>query len=765
MGGNDALPEVVALPGCAATAVAWRAEGQLHLTVIAKATFAFARDTEMPPCETQEILRAEVHHGKNPARSVRFTTDLAPYLGRVDVLFTGAAHATPGSPVETLPVRLAIFTPERTSLDKTIEARDRAGFERMPLVYERAFGGIDNAENPVGTGNPTVVDPADLRRPAGFGPISRVWPARKRLLGDTPRRVLDGAIAEIPSGLDGAYFQAAPPDQQIAALRGDEWLLLDGLYLGSPRLQMRLPGARGQARIHGLAPFGVPEGHPLELRLDTVRIDGDEGRCTLVWRQSVTLADEAALAAARVVAGVELPGVPLHWVLPAAAPSGDRAPLSASMAAGAAARLSDTAAPPPAAAMSTLAGSDAGAVRGAPLPFSPRGPSAPVVSFAPREPGAPTGTLALPGDAEEAPRPAVPFVRVAKPTKPAPIAPPPVTPWSGAGSLAAPTAAPPVSPWAGAAPAGVAPSLPPPVAGSVPPSALEASNAAAGTPLPPLVGSSEADARGGIEAASGGVLDLIWFDPQATPRVRRASAFRDLIDALDDKPADPDIDAPGVAEGGGGEDRRAIFEVLAHGAPLDEQALRGALRGAIRADRRFVAPLVLLAGEVALPFDELDTLKALTAAASPQARGDAALEGAIQGARELAGAPDLAMVAEVVEAATARLRAAYRDGKRALPLAQIEAQAERALVKMRSRQRRSLFGGAHLRALLRLGDAEEQIPTYLTVALDAVLPMYARFEARILAEAHLAADQLETHPIALRVVAIAHRRSFDFGGI
>src|ERR1700733_10268613 len=81
----------VPLPGSAAEIVAWRTGGQLHLTVIAKASFAFVPEGEMSRVEPQPSLRAEVYHGNNPARSVRYGGDLAPYLGRADVLFTGSA--------------------------------------------------------------------------------------------------------------------------------------------------------------------------------------------------------------------------------------------------------------------------------------------------------------------------------------------------------------------------------------------------------------------------------------------------------------------------------------------------------------------------------------------------------------------------------------------------------------------------------------------------------------------------------------------------
>ncbi|MDC0740836.1 DUF2169 family type VI secretion system accessory protein [Polyangium mundeleinium] len=314
---NAPVVAVIALPASAAAAIAWRTAGQLHLTVIAKATFAFVPDADMQRADPQPILRAEVHHGNNPSRSVRFTTDVAPYLGRADVLFTGHAYAPPERAAQPLPLRLAVFDGPRPLLDKRLVAHEKAGFQRMPVVYERAWSGALGEENPLGieqgAGEAGITDPGAPLRPAGFGPIARAWPVRKRLLGATPRKALESAIAEIPDGFDWSYFQAAPPDQRTMFLRGDEWIVLEGLSPARPRVATRLPGARGFVKIFGLSQFGVPEGHLLDLVADTLRIDGDEQRCTLVCRRSFPVAGEAALAAARIVAGIEVAGEALVW--------------------------------------------------------------------------------------------------------------------------------------------------------------------------------------------------------------------------------------------------------------------------------------------------------------------------------------------------------------------------------------------------------------------------------------------------------------------
>ncbi|WP_437900727.1 DUF2169 family type VI secretion system accessory protein [Sorangium sp. So ce124] len=303
--------------------MAWRFRGQLHVTAIVKATFAFAHDAAMVRAAPQEILRADIHHGNNPGRSIRFTSDIAPYLPRADVLFTGHAYAPPERAVtQRMTARIGIFRGAQPVLDKSLLIQAKEGFQSLPIVYDRAFGGIGSRDNPLGVGlnpgtaEPNVLDPVDPRRVAGFGPVGCWMPARKRLLGSTPPRALQREIADIPDDFDWSYFQSAPPDQQVDALHGDEWIVLAGLHARVPCLRMRLPWIAGLARIHGLGGSSPAEGAPLSLRADTLRIDGDEQRCTVVWRGSFPVPNEAALAAAHVVAGVQVGDAPIAWPAP-----------------------------------------------------------------------------------------------------------------------------------------------------------------------------------------------------------------------------------------------------------------------------------------------------------------------------------------------------------------------------------------------------------------------------------------------------------------
>lgn len=302
---------------CVGGTLAWRWKGKLHLTVAVKATFALVPGGPMTTAAPEELFRAEAHHRDNPARSVRATSDLVPYLVRADVVFTGHAHAPPGERVAMLPVRLAVFH-KHPLFDKTLHVHgERKGaevqpFDKMPMTYERALGGI-GTPNPLGSASPSIVHPTDASAVAGFAPISRALPQRKKLLGALQPRQLDEAIPELPTDFDWTYYQSAPPDQRVDSLQGNEWIVLEGLHPELPRLSSRLPGARGLARIYGLDPDHPDAPRPAVLRPDILRIDGDAGRCSLVLRVVLPLEDESALARLRIVAGVETEAQGIPW--------------------------------------------------------------------------------------------------------------------------------------------------------------------------------------------------------------------------------------------------------------------------------------------------------------------------------------------------------------------------------------------------------------------------------------------------------------------
>ena len=152
--------------------------------------------------------------------------------------------------------------------------------------------------------------------------MARHWGPRRRLLGGVDPRALDLPSPEIPPGFDWAWFHAAPADQRIDALHGDEWIVLDGLHPSLPRLQTRLPSVRAHARWHLVGAAGPGPARPIELLADTLVITPESGVCSLIWRGHVML-DQPDLARLAFIAGVEMAGYPLAVALASAsAPPG-----------------------------------------------------------------------------------------------------------------------------------------------------------------------------------------------------------------------------------------------------------------------------------------------------------------------------------------------------------------------------------------------------------------------------------------------------------
>jgi hypothetical protein len=304
----------------------WRSRGQLYVTAVVKATFTLVAGADMIPAEPEEIFRSEMHYRNNPSRTVRVTGDLAPYLNRADVVFTGTAHPPEGRPVRRMSVRLGVYR-EKALIQKTLSIiGERKGggepkpFDQMPLVYERAYGGVGWADNPFGTGFTTgtagthnIVDPANPNGTVGLGPISRSWPERRKRLGGLATKALDQRLVELPEGFDFTFFQSAPADQRVDVLEGEEWIVLEGFHPRLPRLQSRLPSARGAAFVCGLTPDKPDLARRIEMRADTLRIDGDRQCCSLVWRGAVAVAAESQLASLWVAGAVSLHQQPIDW--------------------------------------------------------------------------------------------------------------------------------------------------------------------------------------------------------------------------------------------------------------------------------------------------------------------------------------------------------------------------------------------------------------------------------------------------------------------
>ncbi len=270
-------------------------------------------------------------------------------------------------------------------------------------------------------------------------------------------------------------------------------------------------------------------------------------------------------------------------------------------------------------------------------------------------------------------------------------------------------------------------------------------------------------------------LKLLWFDPKVVSRLHRHPEWRIVLAEMELRLLDEPED-----EGASDEQdkaRRSVFEVLSRGLPSATDALRRALSDAIDERGAFEPPLVLLAGEVEFPFDEVETLKAVTTLLMPLGPTDKKLKDALDAAAEFLKTPGADQFTQLAQGLTERLREAFSQMRRSLPADYVDSHTERALLRQRAYSMKTLYGKKWIRALLRgaggaavrsggdgagRGDgggrgagAEGAPPVYLPEPLKDELPSYRRVRVKALGEVDLQEDQEEAASWVVKVVALA----------
>lgn len=298
-------------------------DGIDSLYAVVKGTFALddLDGTGVPAVAEEQVppVLADEHWDDPVETSIRVPSDLSLVKPATDVLLLGTAYAPAGRPVEWMDVTLTVGPVRklvRVFGDRVWRASGTGGyapssarpFESMPLVWERAYGGTDTAKdqpraearNPVGAGYrapdgekpldelplPNLEDPYDPIRswkdpvaPAAFAPVAPSWEPRRSRAGTYDEPWQKTRAPYLPADFDPAFFQLAP-DGLVAPryLQGGERVQLMG---ASPRggLHFRLPVLRIEVdyRLDDRT-----ETRPANL--DTVLIEPDESRVTLVWR-------------------------------------------------------------------------------------------------------------------------------------------------------------------------------------------------------------------------------------------------------------------------------------------------------------------------------------------------------------------------------------------------------------------------------------------------------------------------------------------------
>lgn len=294
-------------------------DGAHHWIVAVKASFRVTPRGELELAEEQSPPLLEPEYVGDPGESsLRFDTDLGPLKPATDVWVCGHARAPRDKPVTELPISLRFGKIEKTLLVRGenvyysgaggLTTTSPRPFVRMPVVYERAFGGFDTtsadpsrhrlyARNPVGVGfaassrprehepGPNVVypgkDPAQSG-PAGFGAIAAHWSPRVELAGTYDAAWVKTRRPLLPADYDDRFSLCSPEDQRPLSYVAPGTTVQLVHMTANPVLRFDLPRKIMRFRTH----FGARvEEHPGYLV--SVILEPDDEIVRVVWQSSL----------------------------------------------------------------------------------------------------------------------------------------------------------------------------------------------------------------------------------------------------------------------------------------------------------------------------------------------------------------------------------------------------------------------------------------------------------------------------------------------
>lgn len=297
--------------------------GHSYAVVIIKGTFNIHQqagalviaDEQEPP------QQGDVFYGEAGKSSVKYESDIAPIKKAPDIVLNGFAYAPVGRLVAMMDTSLQIGRHKKTVrvIGDRVWQKDNLQwqptspkkFERMPLIYENAFGGRVHAQgnssvleycaqNPLGKGFvgsngegmqnglalPNMEDPAHLIQywddrplPVGFGFTGRSWQPRLAYAGTYDEQWQQERMPLSPMDFDERYYNGAHPNMILPEpLAGGEEVIATNLS-ESGLLKFALPSYRlkATASIRGSTTATQPV-------MDTVIIEPDELRLRITWR-------------------------------------------------------------------------------------------------------------------------------------------------------------------------------------------------------------------------------------------------------------------------------------------------------------------------------------------------------------------------------------------------------------------------------------------------------------------------------------------------
>jgi hypothetical protein len=289
------------------------------LVVVVKATYDRRPDGRIVLAEEPEPIRfADEMEGEGTFASVKLPSDVMPHKPSADVIVVGSA--IPPQPVAVFDVGVVVRNVARplrvhgprffVSRFGSVAIGEAARFERTPIVYERAFGGVSEdlsvveLRNPAGVGvaknardldgkaAPQIEHPArphvtakDHHQPMGYAPLPMHWSPRRDHYGkmeDRDWRELRMPL--VPSDFDPRFYLQAHPSLEITGyLEPGEPVAVLGMAEEGP-FRVSVPEHRVVVRARW-----DDRKDTLPLPIDTMVIRPDEQRFELVCRCALPL--------------------------------------------------------------------------------------------------------------------------------------------------------------------------------------------------------------------------------------------------------------------------------------------------------------------------------------------------------------------------------------------------------------------------------------------------------------------------------------------
>ena len=146
-------------------------------------------------------------------------------------------------------------------------------------------------------------DPWQTLSPVSLGPVGRNWQPRLALAGTYDATWLRDRAPFLPADFNALHWQSAPADQQVESLDGGTPIELRNL---GPYADVRfvLPTVRLVAQAEGRV-----QGARRPLRLDTLLLQPDRLRFSLVWRTHWQLGGRDVVDRIEVTAGSPWPAM------------------------------------------------------------------------------------------------------------------------------------------------------------------------------------------------------------------------------------------------------------------------------------------------------------------------------------------------------------------------------------------------------------------------------------------------------------------------